>query len=459
MRLIEEPRPGRYFQAGAIVGLAAFFGKNLGLYFLAGFFCLILFLEFRSGPRKIASRYGVWLAGVAAGYTPMILMLLFVPDFAASFFDSIARLIGPLAPVKSLPIPFPWRFPLSEMVSSDGVRTIVLGCVFLVALTFYMVGVLKIVSFRRRLPSSASVLTASVFLGIPLLFHFLSRADFNHFAESSAPLLLGLIGFRGFLSESKKRWASTLVTAALASLALTAVTYSPEISLASQKVSQVMLGRGEMVKYQVLQDTLWVPAYQARYVEYVKQLVADRVGPNENILIVPYEPGLYRILQTESPIWDPFPIHLASNEEEERAIKDLQSKDVHWALIWNKPLDGKPDRRFSCTHARMWEYLNENFVTVYVPWMSEIRVVMHRSVGEPVPNSPQPLEDVSFSERLAELASRRGYHDDAAWNELLSIYEDRQKMRWIRQNAEQGNLLPNSTWAWHIRRVRVFQRS
>ncbi len=26
---------------------------------------------------------------------------------------------------------------------------------------------------------------------------------------------------------------------------------------------------------------------------------------------------------------------------------------------------------------------------------------MHRSVGEPVPNSPQPLEDVSFSERLA----------------------------------------------------------
>ncbi len=182
-----------------------------------------------------------------------------------------------------------------------------------------------------------------------------------------------------------------------------------------------------------------VPAYQARYVEYVKQLVADRVGPNENILIVPYEPGLYRILQTESPIWDPFPIHLASNEEEERAIKDLQSKDVHWALIWNKPLDGKPDRRFSCTHARMWEYLNENFVTVYVPWMSEIRVVMHRSVGEPVPNSPQPLEDVSFSERLAELASRRGYHDDAAWNELLSIYEDRQKMRWIRQNAEQGN--------------------
>ncbi len=121
VRLIEEPRPGRYFQAGAIVGLAAFFGKNLGLYFLAGFFCLILFLEFRSGPRKIASRYGVWLAGVAAGYTPMILMLLFVPDFAASFFDSIARLIGPLAPVKALPIPFPGDFLSQKWVSSDGV--------------------------------------------------------------------------------------------------------------------------------------------------------------------------------------------------------------------------------------------------------------------------------------------------------------------------------------------------
>lgn len=439
VRLIEVPRPGRYFQAGAIVGLAAFFGKNLGLYFVAGFFCLILFLEFRSDPRKIASRYGIWLAGVVVGYTPMILMLLFVPNFASSFSDSLARLMGPLAPVKSLPIPFPWRLSLSEMVSSDGVRTLVLGCAFLLALTFYMIGVLKIFSLRSRLPSSASVLTASVFLGIPLLFHFLSRADFNHFAESSAPLLLGLMGFRGFLAVSKKRWSPTLATGALASLAIVAVTYSPEISLTGQKVSQMMLGKREMVKYQILQDTLWIPGYQAKYLEYVKQLLADRVGPNQKILIAPYEPGLYRILQTESPIWDPFPIHVASNEEEERAIRNLESKNVQWALIWNKPLDGKPDRRFSRTHARMWEYLNEHFVSLYVPWMSEVRIVMRRSVSETIPTSPQPSEDVSFSEKLAELASRRGYHDDAAWNELLSIYQDRQKMKWIRQNAEQGN--------------------
>ncbi len=161
-----------------------------------------------------------------------------------------------------------------------------LGCVFLVALTFYMVGVLKIVSFRRRLPSSASVLTASVFLGIPLLFHFLSRADFNHFAEKFRTSALGSDRLQGFLSESKKRWASTLVTAVLASLALTAVTYSPrDFACLAKSVPSHAGKRGNGEINQVLQDTLWVPAYQPWYVEYVKQLVADRVGPNENILI------------------------------------------------------------------------------------------------------------------------------------------------------------------------------
>lgn len=437
--LIEKPCLRRYFQAGALVGLAAFFGKNLGVYFLTGFSFLILFLEFGAGVRQIFSRYAMWLTGVAAGYLPMIFMLLFVPDFAARFADSVARLMGPHAPVKVLPIPFPWTVSLSEMVSWEDVQRFVLGCLFLLVLAVYAIGLLRAVSLRKHAARSASVLTASVFLGIPLLSHFLSRADLDHFFESTTPLLFCLIGFRGASEWNESTRFRTWGIPILAALAMFAVVNSPQILFAAQKISHQVLGKGNLEPYGVLGDTVWIPDKQIRYLEAVQHFVTARVGPKQMMLIAPYEPGLYRILQIDSPIWDPFPIHNATGEEEDQAIAELRSKDVRWALIRNAFLDGKPERSFSRTHHKIWEYLNRNSEQVRFPWLLEDQLLLHRKATSATPGSPHQTDDRSLFDKLANLASRRGRLDETAWTELRSIYEDPEKMSWILNKAQNGN--------------------
>jgi TPR repeat protein len=486
IRLIEQPHQLRYFHAGLIVGLAAFFGQHLGFLFVSGFSCLIVFLELRQGIRKTAARYGIWMAGVTVGYLPMILMLLCVPNFAASFADSIARLTGPRITEPFLSIPFVWKFSLSQIGSLADAEKPVLGTILMLAVVFYLKALSTVFRLRDKPPRCASVLTASVFLGIPLLFYFLIRADFEHFALSSPPLLFGLLGLLAVATTSSlesatvhrdrkhdpqslckrqgergeglchidraenrlapREWLQTPCTAFFASLmlvclALIAVFFSSEVSLTLEKLSAKVLGKSNVVTYRVLGDTVWIPRSLAQYLNLVKQLIVDRVGQNQGILIAPYQPGLYRILQTESPIWDAYPIHLASPAEEQRAIEDLQAKNIQWALISNGLMDEMPQRCFSRTHPKIWKYLNEYFVPVYVPWMPDNEQLLCRSVAEVATKHPESFDDGSLSEELATLAKRRGHKDRAAWQALQSIYENPQKMDWISRRAEGGDPL------------------
>ena len=112
LRLVERPTLGRHFACGVLAGLAGFLGRNLGIYCVLATLGLILFLYFKAkdDPGILARRLGAGLGGAAAGYAPMLLMLLLVPGFFSGFIQSILVLFGPGAPTLPKSVPWPWTF-------------------------------------------------------------------------------------------------------------------------------------------------------------------------------------------------------------------------------------------------------------------------------------------------------------------------------------------------------------
>ena len=79
--LIENPSRKRHLVAGTFVGMAAFFGRNHGVYCFAAFLLLILFIRWRIDRGSLPVRVGAWGLGIVIGYAPMLFMFAFVPGF------------------------------------------------------------------------------------------------------------------------------------------------------------------------------------------------------------------------------------------------------------------------------------------------------------------------------------------------------------------------------------------
>src|SRR3990172_12197245 len=109
VRLVERPTLARHFGCGVFVGLAAFFGRNLGLYGLLSFFPLILFLWYRVEREGLLKKLALWSGGVVVGYSPMLFMFLFVPGFFDAFLGhSVISVMERGSTNLPLPVPWPW---------------------------------------------------------------------------------------------------------------------------------------------------------------------------------------------------------------------------------------------------------------------------------------------------------------------------------------------------------------
>lgn len=353
VRLVEEPNRGHHFISGVVVGLAAFWAKNFGVYLGVGFLFLIVYRSWGNNRHSLRL-LGVWLLGIVAGYSPMIVMWCSVPGFLQSFLDANWRLFGPTAPVKALPIPWPWHYDASQNTAM-----FLLGLAYITMYSGYAISLLAVVSLRA---GRSPLLAAATFLGIPLLHHASIRADFNHFAISVAPFLYLLLarypGDAGGWLKVPVRTASLVVLALLSWLLLVS---SSEIKLAGEKIRMLAGQPSTLEAVMVDGRALFVARQEAVFLTGLRQCFVPELTDADRIFVGPYTPGLYFFLRKKSPIWDAFPIHAAGSEEQEKEIAQLKAAKVEWALVSNAPLDGIAERRFSLTHPKVWQYLLEHF--------------------------------------------------------------------------------------------------
>ncbi len=99
----------------------------------------------------------------------------------------------------------------------------------------------------------------------------------------------------------------------------------------------------------------------AQFLAEFDRLVVSQCTPDEAILIAQHVPGLYRIFERESPLWEIYFLCPASPERQTELIAQLEAKNVNWAVAGNLALDGQESLWFQNTHRLVWDYLMARF--------------------------------------------------------------------------------------------------
>jgi hypothetical protein len=392
--LVEEPSPRRHLWAGALVGLAVFFGKNHGLYlFLA--FSLLLFLVHLAGGggagwRHLAGRLLTWAGGIALGLAPLFAMLLFVPGFFAAYLDSIRFYWFQGRTNFPLRVPWPWRAAAApDLAARVQAMSIGLGFLLLPLVCLAALG-LALATRRADLPRRALAAACGA-VGLLYLHHAFSRPDFFHLAPASPSMLLGLVALLAALPAGGPRRAALAVL--VPGLAL--LTFF--VAVRDRPLYDDWTTRGtpeQMVACDVAGDELLLPPKLAALLRSVRRVVAERLAPGDSILLAPDLPGLYPVLGRQSPVWDVYPIWPARRGGlDERMRREIEVHDVRWALLHHSTIDRRRSLRFAATHPLVWDHLVTHFEVVPIehPALRKF-LLLHR---RDVPLPPGPAADAA----------------------------------------------------------------
>ena len=350
VRLIERPELRRYFFSGVFIGLAAFFGRNHGLYLFSAFAAIVVLIRFKSGGTEPLWKASAWLFGIAAGSLPMILMFLLVPGFFGKYVE-LAFYIMKVGTNLSLPVPLPWR-------ASDPYS---LGLLFIsMPVLFVAASAWAVFSKWADIRTNALLISSSA-IGIFYMHHAFVRADIGHLAQAIHPFLLGMIALPT-LVKGRARTVSTVLIGAFLLLtgAFTIIRETPCLVKAG----------AHFVQYEIGGDRLWISRTTASEIDGVKA-VAALSSPREEIFIAPHWPTMYPIIDRRSPLWQIYFIFPEMPEREMEMIGELNSKNVQWVILGDVALDGRDELRFRNTHPLMWRYFRDEFMEVDAPGLPE----------------------------------------------------------------------------------------
>lgn len=351
--LVDRPTPKRYFMAGFVVGLVALFGRNHGLYGAASSMGVIVWLSLhRESEPQLLKSFAIWMGGVIAGFSPLIVMLLIIPGFATSFLESLRLLLEQQATNLPLPVPWPWRVNLAEATASEAVRQVFVGLFFIATLLFGVLAVLW--CFRQRLKRNSvqPAFVAAAFLALPYAHFAFSRADMGHLAQGVFPLLVGSFVLI-YRTATKGKWPLA-VGLCLISLWTTCTAHPGWQCLVDWQCVNVSIGG----------DQLAIDPSTADDVATIHEVVDRYASNGQNFLITPYWPGAYALVHRRSPIWDIYALVPRTKAFEEKEIERIQVAKPVFALIMNAPLDGREELRFPHTHPFIYKYIVDNFKRV-----------------------------------------------------------------------------------------------
>jgi hypothetical protein len=440
--LVERPSPWRHFGAGLLTGIALFFGKNHGLYLALAFLLLIALVTFRleppletrrgAGPlppteederessglapalrrplarrqpayRLLVRRLLAWGAGLAAGASPLLVMLAAVPGFARGYFDSIRFFVEEGQTNFALPIPWPWHAATAGGAAAAGAGAgtvagtgagaglygLAFGLPFLLMPLLYLAALALGWSATPDNLRQRALLVACGAVGIFYLHHALSRADFHHLAQSIHPFLLGMVALPAALPAAWRRAAAGGTAALLA--ALTLPTVPREHPLYRQLTAERPPDR--FIPCRIGGDEISMRAQKARLLASFVDSIAANVPAGEPILIAPQLPGLYAVTGKTAPVWDIYPIWPARGRLDQRMLRELQQQDVKWALVEEAfGLDGRQDLHFGRTHPETWRYLTTRFDRLPSPRLPDSWWLLQRrdaaAAAPPTPLQP-----------------------------------------------------------------------
>ncbi|MFA5162443.1 MAG: hypothetical protein WC421_09370 [Elusimicrobiales bacterium] len=181
--LAEQPSAARYFLTGIVVGLAAFFGRNHGVYGAIGSLCLLAYLSAGGGAVRWYANFAWWLSGVVAGYCPMLAVLAAAPGFYGAFRDSVRLIIETKTTNIPLPVPWPWISFFSELPLYQSIRGTIIGLLFMGMAAFGVFGIVRAIRARINKTPVTPLFLGAAFMAVPYAHYAFSRADVGHLPD------------------------------------------------------------------------------------------------------------------------------------------------------------------------------------------------------------------------------------------------------------------------------------
>ena len=349
--LIQNPTRRRYFLTGLCVGLVAVFGRNHGVYGVAGSIGCIAWLSIkRSEGPGLVKRVIIWATGVLVGYMPIFFMALFVPGFAHAYWDSIRFLFESKATNIALPVPWPWRVSFSSMPLRWAIRMVLVGFFFIATALWVVLSIILVVWKKLQNQQVSPALVATSFLALPYAHYAYSRADYEHLAFGIFPLLVGCLVLLA-TQPAKVKWP----------LALTLCTVSIWVMFPFHPGWKSHVNKHSWVDIKISRDTLKVDPSIAKTVNLLKMLNKKYAPGERSLVVTPWWPSAYALLNKKSPMLDSYAIIPRNEEFQAEENKRISIADPGFILVVDIPVDGRDELRFHNTHPITNQFIETEF--------------------------------------------------------------------------------------------------
>jgi len=370
VRVLERPVPTRLFWHGAVVGTAAVFGRNHGVYGVVAWLLAAAALTCCARVPAWRRCIPAWLAGLGLGYSPVLFFLLFDPGFAGIFKDGIHYMLFEFKSTNIyLPVPWPWTVHFTDGTWVTSFRQWLIGCCFVFLPLSCIVGVILLLHRVWRDRSIGQpVFAACVFTAIPYINVAFSRAEVGHLAQAILPVMVGIL-----VLPLSRAWRSANLRVAIPLF----VAASLFIALPLHP-GYAMRADSDWKAVDVCGDTVWMDSLTASVVTDINMLAASHVRNGQTLLAAPVMPGAYALLGVRSPVWEIYPLTPRSEKFQKAEIARMRAARVGLVLIEDIALDGREDLRYENTHPVIWKYImshyrrlpyrtNDPQLKVYVP--------------------------------------------------------------------------------------------
>ena len=352
----------RWFIFGCITGLAAFIGRNHGLFFVYSVILCIACLWVAGQRGLVVSAFTLFSGGVVIGYMPMIGFIVFVPGFSEAFIQSV---IDVFQLQISLPIPFVWTIDFSEALSITFIQKVSIGILCVLVPLFYVIGLALFVLKTHGENTNRIIIFcgACCIAGISYLHQAFERADTNHILQATLPIypvvfslayyLWGVNRFRRVSGAGLFLSIAIILTGSIPSqpwVKFNVVsTYNPN------SVTQVSIG-GRL---------FFVKAYQAKLFAAIEEVSQVCEIASDDFLAAPHFPGVYALRGSKAPFWEIYYLYQRAPEFQQRHIAAI--KDVRLILLApDATVDGLEHLKLKNSYGLLMKYIDENFEALEV---------------------------------------------------------------------------------------------
>ena len=355
--VLEAPQKiKRWFLLGILIGLAAFFGRNSGVFcVIAIAVALTVLLVRREGPRPLRALAAL-LGGTLLGYSPMLAMLVAVHGFAKPFFQSV--LMTPKW-AWSLPIPFPWHVHLRGLDAIDRLQARAVAWLCVAVPLTYAVAIGRALRSRAKLNVVEWLSVAASAAGSGFLLHAFYTADVFHIAEGVVPFLVAAGALSVYCWGKRMRGWSVALFCGMTFLVLASW-------LPMEPLVQCLRARrnepGEFTHLRIDGRGYLVPYLSAAIMQAAATAFHNCGGRDGGFFAAPYYPGLYAFLNTRAPSWDTYYLWPRSDQIQQAEIDDLQRN--HTSLFLLNPtfaINGRESLEFARTNPKLLGYIKSHY--------------------------------------------------------------------------------------------------